>query len=167
MKKNILSILILALLIVNIVLTAIMMLSVTSSAKKTANLVTQIASILDLELQAPGETPDVPIENIVTYNLEGDMTILLKRGDDGQDHYCMMKSVSLVMNKKADGYKKYGEAIQDSLMYDIIIETVGEYTLDEFRENTDNVKAEIVKKIQNMYDSEFVFKVAFGDYQCQ
>lgn len=37
MKKNLISIIILALLIVNVVLTAIMMFSVTSASKKTAN----------------------------------------------------------------------------------------------------------------------------------
>ena len=52
MKKNMISIIILALLVVNIVLTAIMMFSVTSASKKTAALVDNIATALDLELTA-------------------------------------------------------------------------------------------------------------------
>ncbi len=166
MKKNILSILILVLQVVNIALTAVMMLSVTGASQKTSNLVTQIASILEIELKEPGVQEEVPIEDIATYNMEGELTILLKRGEDGKDHYCLLKSVSLVMDTKADGYKKYGTSIQDSLIRDIIIGTVGEYTIDEFRDNVDDVKQEIVKRIQMMYGSEFVFKVAFGDYQC-
>ena len=54
MKKNLISIVILALLIVNIVLTAIMMFSVTSASKKTAALVDNISKALDLELAANG-----------------------------------------------------------------------------------------------------------------
>lgn len=168
MKKNILSILILALLVVNIVLTTVMMLSVNGSSKKTAKLVTQIAGILDLELGTPEEEMEaaVPMEDIATYNLQGELTILLKQGDDGKDHYCLMQP-SLVMNVKDKGYKKYGSTIQESLIQDIIIETVGEYTLDEFKTNTDEVKQRIVEKIQDLYDSEFIFQVAFGDYKCQ
>ena len=66
MKKNLISVIILALLIVNVVLTAIMMFSVTSASQKTAALVDNIASALDLELTAQtGETEVVvPMENI-------------------------------------------------------------------------------------------------------
>ena len=46
MKKNLISVIILALLIVNIVLTAIMMFSVTGASKKTAALVDNIATAL-------------------------------------------------------------------------------------------------------------------------
>ena len=46
MKKNLLSIIILALLVVNIVLSAIMMISVTSASKKTAALVSDISTII-------------------------------------------------------------------------------------------------------------------------
>ena len=50
MKKNLISIVILALLIVNIVLTAVMMFSVTSTNKKTAALVTDVAAAINLDL---------------------------------------------------------------------------------------------------------------------
>ena len=70
MKKNLISIVILALLIVNIVLTAIMMFSVTSTNKKTAALVTDIASAISLDLgsnEVEEEVEAVPMENIVPY----------------------------------------------------------------------------------------------------
>ena len=55
MKKNLLSVLILALLVVNIVLTTIMMLSITKTNSKTAELVTNIATVMNLELYGPEE----------------------------------------------------------------------------------------------------------------
>ena len=64
MKKNLISVLILALLVVNLVLTSIMMFSTMSSVKKTSALVTSIASVLNIELggesEVAGETgPEV------------------------------------------------------------------------------------------------------------
>ena len=53
MKKNLLSVIILALLIVNLALTGIMMFSTVTANKKTVALVNQIASILNLEVKAP------------------------------------------------------------------------------------------------------------------
>ncbi len=73
MKKNLISIIILALLVVNVVLTAIMMFSVTSASKKTAALVDNIATALNLELTAQtgdAGTPVVPISDIETYSLD-------------------------------------------------------------------------------------------------
>lgn len=78
MKKNILSILILALLIVNIVLTSIMMFSVMGASKKTTQLVTDIASVLKLELrEEDGEVITVPMEQTDVYNIT-DLTIELR-----------------------------------------------------------------------------------------
>ena len=50
MKRNLLSIIILALLVVNIVLSAIMMVSVSSASKKTAKMVSDISTIVGLEI---------------------------------------------------------------------------------------------------------------------
>lgn len=53
MKKNLLSILILALLIVNIALTAVMMVSVIGTNSKTGELVSSIAAVMNLEYYDP------------------------------------------------------------------------------------------------------------------
>jgi flagellar FliL protein len=50
MKKNLLTILILALMIVNVALSVITMISVTGTNKKTAALVDTIATVLNLEI---------------------------------------------------------------------------------------------------------------------
>ena len=55
MKKNLLTILILALVIVNLTLTVITMISVTGTNKKTAALVDTIATVLNLELVSDEE----------------------------------------------------------------------------------------------------------------
>ena len=71
MKKNFVSIIILALLIVNIVLTAIMMFSVIGTNSKTAALVTDIASAINLDLEGSKGNAEVsvPIADVVRYPL--------------------------------------------------------------------------------------------------
>ena len=111
MKKNMISILILALLIVNIVLTAIMMFSVTGTAKKTSALIDDISAAINLDLKNQSATStgpvkaDVSIENTEVFAIGEEMTIPLAKGADGQAHYYLV-AVSLSLNTKHEDYKK-------------------------------------------------------------
>lgn len=86
MKKNLMSILILALLVVNIVLTAIMMFSVTGAMKSTTALVGKIAAVLDLELNLGADDNQLSIQDSAPYNITDAMTIPLKIGEIGRAH---------------------------------------------------------------------------------
>lgn len=170
MKKNLISVIILALLIVNIVLTAIMMFSVTGASKKTAALVDNIAKALDLELAASGEgevEEAVSMADTETYSFAEPMTIPLKKveGDD-KDYYCIV-SITLSINTKADGYKEYGSAeslaTMEGLIKDEINSVFAQYTMDEARDGQEEIKKEIINRIQTMFDSKFIYNVSFGD----
>ncbi|MDE6750909.1 MAG: flagellar basal body-associated FliL family protein [Lachnospiraceae bacterium] len=170
MKKNLISIIILALLIVNIVLTAVMMLSVTGASKKTAALVDNIATALNLELTAQtdsGEREVVPIENTATYSISEKMTIPLKDSVDEEgnrtSHFCMA-SISFSINMKNDGYKKFSEDLspQEERIKDMINTVFAQYTLEEAKGNEETLKAEILEGVQKIYDSDFIFDVGFG-----
>lgn len=169
MKKNLISILILALLVVDVVLTAITMFSVTGTNKKTAALVNDIASVLSLELSgAQGEDGEnavaaVSMEDTVPYAIADELTIMLKAGEDGKDHYVIV-SVSLAMNSKDSGYKKYGEKMEEnvSLIEGEINDVFSSYTLEEARGNEEQIRNEILQRIQKMFDSQFVYKVTFS-----
>ena len=162
MKKNLISICILGLLLVNIVLTGIMMFSVTSASKKTAALVDNIAGVLDLELAGGTVTPSVPMEDIEVYSLE-EMTIPLKIGEDGEPHYCLL-SLSFSINTKDDGYKKYGSDLspQESLIKGEINSVFGQYVMEEARVSEDLIQEEILERVQSLYDSRFIFAVTFS-----
>ena len=54
MKKNLLSVLILVLMIVNIALSAVMMINVLSTNQKTAALMDSIGAAMNLEMYQPG-----------------------------------------------------------------------------------------------------------------
>ncbi len=168
MKKNLISIIILALLIVNIVLTAIMMFSVTGASKKTAALVDNIATALDLELVSDQEAEVeemVSMADTETYSFAEPMTIPLKKGEgDDKDHYCIV-SITLAINIKADGYNDYGSDLSkhEGLIKDEINSVFANYTMEEARSNQEQIKQEILERIQTMFDSQFIYNVSFGD----
>lgn len=171
MKKNLISIIILALMIVNIVLTAIMMFSVVGASKKTAALVDNIATAMDLELAASseGEAAEgvVSMADTETYSFADNMTIPLKKSEgDDKDHYCIV-SITLSINTKADGYKEYGSAenlaTREGLIKDEINGVFARYTMEEARDNQEIIKKEIIDRIQQMFDSKFIYNVSFGD----
>ncbi|MCX4339716.1 MAG: flagellar basal body-associated FliL family protein [Lachnospiraceae bacterium] len=170
MKKNLISIIILALMIVNIVLTAIMMFSVTGASKKTAALVDNIATAMDLELSASGEggaAAAVSMADTETYSFADNMTIPLKKSEgDEKDHYCIV-SITLSINTKAEGYKEYGSAevlaTREGLIKDEINGVFARYTMEEARDNQETIKKEIIDRIQQLFDSKFIYNVSFGD----
>nr|MBQ8252696.1 flagellar basal body-associated FliL family protein [Lachnospiraceae bacterium] len=170
MKKNLLSILILALLIVNLVFSTVIMISVTSTNKKTAAVIGDIAKILNLELEsgkAGEEIAEVSIDDTAVYDIADQMTIPLKKGEDGKDHFALV-SVTLAMDMKHDDYETYGgeESMKakESLIKGLIVEAFGDYTMEQIQaDNGDAVREDILKRIQTMFDSDFIYKVTFRD----
>ena len=169
MKKNLISIIILALLIVNIVLTAIMMFSVTGTATKTSALVDNITRALNLELTAKGDAgaSAVPISDIATYDI-AEMTIELQQDAEGNQHF-FVGSITLSMNTKDKDYKTYGGDMEsrESLIKSEITDVISSYTVEDARSNQDTIKSEILERIQTLFNSEFVFNVAFSDIMIQ
>lgn len=167
MKKNLVSIIILALLIVNIILTSVMLFSVTGTMKKTASLIDGIAMALSLELgeELSAEAAEaVSMENVAVYQIADEMTIPLAVGVDGKDHFCMV-SVSLSMNTKADGYKDYGATVgeKEDLIKGEIVSAIGSYTIEEAKADTDAIRKDILQRIQRMYGYDFIYDVVFRE----
>ena len=151
MKKNLISVIILALLIVNIALTSVMLFSVTSTNKATADMVMRITGAMDMELSSADGTaftPVVPIENIASYDIADTMTIRLKQDEDGAEHYIMI-AVTLSMDKEHEDYKEYGESLTDreSLIKSEIINVIGQYTMAEAQADEAGMKIFRVKEV--------------------
>lgn len=168
MKKNMLSILILALLVVNVVLTAIMMFSVTGTAKRTSALIDDISTAINLDLEnqsvasADMVIEEVPIDQIEVFAVPDEMTIQLAKGADGQNHYFLV-AVSLSINTKHKDYKKLNPTVttQVDLIKGEIISVIGSHTLEEVQENPEGIRMEILQRLQKLFDSQFIFNVTF------
>ena len=166
MKKNLLSIIILALLVVNIVLSAIMMISVTSASKKTAALVADISTIIGLEIDDLPKTDaagTVSMADTEVYNIKEELTIPLKNDEDGKSHFAVGK-FSLSMNTKNEDYGTYSKTLEskEGLIKDIVYTVFGSHTIDEAKNNSDVLKAEILQKIQELFGSDFIYGVSFN-----
>lgn len=169
MKKNLLTVLILALTMVNLVLTCVMMISVMATNKKTAKLVNNIATVLDFELTEPGkegeggENVEVSLADTDVYNISGSMTIPLKTDDSGKQEYIVF-DISLSMNMKSPDYKTYKDTMADreSLIKDAITSVVTSHTKDECRGNFEGLKQEILQAIQKLFDSDFIFNIGIS-----
>lgn len=166
MKKNLISIVILALLIVNIVLTAIMMFSVMSTNRKTAALVGDVAAAINLDLGVGTEEEEVKesvsMENTVPYTI-ADMNIALQSGEDGKAHYVQI-SVTLSMNSKHDDYGTYSDlTTREDLIKGQIRDVVSQYTMEDAKANEQAIKEEILRRIQTLFNSDFIFDVTLSN----
>lgn len=110
MKKNLMSVLILALLVVNLVLTAITMISLAPAAKQTNTLISEICTALDLELASGrnANASNIPIADLKNYALADSLTINLTDSDDGESHYTVV-TFGISMDMSHEDYKKIGE----------------------------------------------------------
>ena len=171
MKKNLLSIVILGLLIVNVVLTSIMLFSMSGTMKKTSALIDSISVALKLEMNegiSQAEAQNVPMEDIAVHQIAEEMMIPLAVGADGKDHFCKV-SVSLSMNTEVDGYKDYGETIaeKEDLLKGEIVSVISSYNVETAKADTDAMRNAILERIQQMYDSDFIFNVVFREIYFQ
>lgn len=175
MKKNLLTVLILALLIVNIVLTSVMMFSVMGTNKKTAELVNNIATVMNLELTVPGEEnkEEISLADTEVFNLSSTMTIplateIVADGADGEKKQGRQAyiafEVALSMNTKNKDYKTYKDTMEDreSLIQDAITSVVAVHTESECRNDLEGLKQEILEAIQNLFQSDFIYKVSIS-----
>lgn len=114
MKKNLMSVLILALVVANLILTAILMISVVPQTKKANELVNKVCSAIDLELEGGKEkaTIDIPMEQVATVQVDGGESITVNLKSDNDRKSYAIVSISLALDTKNKDYKKGTEESQ-------------------------------------------------------
>ena len=162
MKKNILTIIVMAVSIVNLVLGIVLVFSIVPASNKTAALVDKVASVIDLNIDDPNsEEQDYTIDDLVAYTKT--YINLKKDAGDDSNHYAQLAGFTISFNSKADDYKKVSESIQTNDIYvdDIVKETLGSYTATTL--DLVKVRSEIVKKIQEKYNTKAVVEISLKD----
>lgn len=173
MKKNLMSVIILALVLVNVVLTAIIMFSTVSANRKTVALVNDIATVLDLELtdgsvESEATAVSVAVQDSQVYDIPDSMTISLKPSEDGSEHYALVE-VSFSLNMKNDDYKTYQPLLaeRESKIKSEVIDVIGSYTKEEAMADVGGLQKAILQRIQTMFDSDFIYEAYFRDIKFQ
>ncbi len=168
MKKNLLTILILALGILNMILTAVIVFAVVPTTMRTNALISKVASTIQLELEGSKNEDEekISIADIETYNIEEKMTINLKNSpNDSKSHYASV-TVSLSMNKKAEDYSKLKDSISanENAIKEIIRDEFINYTKEQVTNNEykEKIKSNILMKIQEYFGSDFIAGISTG-----
>lgn len=170
MKKNLISVLILALVFANFMLTAILMFSVLPQTKKANELITKVCQAIDLDLNsgASSALDNIPMDKREEYRVDGgkDIQVTLAASEDKKSHYAIV-NVTIVLNKGSDNYKKYNQEFlngQDSTIRNVILTTISRRTVDEMR-NVDvqlSVQDELREEMQAMFGGDYIIAVNFS-----
>ena len=165
MKKNMLTIVAIALSLMNLILTAVIMLSVVSSAKATNALVSNIASIIDLELENDTSKNKVSISDMDVVTFDKSLQI----------HYAVIDQISLYLIKTEDDYKTLSESMKnadtksgyESTIDEIVSNQFSQYTKEEVQNNREAIKAAVLKAIQEKFGTQTMAEIAFKNLRLQ
>ena len=170
MKKNLITVITLALVVVNLVLTVILTITILPETQKANELITKVCSAIDLDLESGSATSNanIPIDQIEVYNIDDEQTINLNQDGDGKDHFAMI-TVSISMDTKNSDYKELKPQVEEkvNLIKGDINNIVSQYTIDEIKNNQSAVQDEILKDLQKMFGSDFIVAVGFPTAQYQ
>lgn len=170
MKKNLITVITLALVVVNLVLTVILTITILPETQKANELITKVCSAIDLDLESGSaiSNANIPIDQIEVYNIDDEQTINLKQDGDGKDHFAML-TVSISMDTKNSDYKDLKPQVEEkvNLIKGDINNIVSQYTIDEIKNNQSAVQDEILKDLQKMFGSDFIVAVGFPTAQYQ
>ena len=167
MKKNLMTVIILALVFANFVLTAIMMFTIVPTTQKANELITKVCEAIDLELNsgAAHGMSNLPIDQIATYNVSGGEKMTINLADD---RYALV-AVSLSINKESDRYKEATTTIlteQESIIKNTINQVIRQYTKEDLK-NPEKVQDEICKSLQKTYGTDYIVGVNFATLTVQ
>ena len=171
MKKNIFTVIITAIVLVNLVLTSVLMFVLVPSVKKTDKLVKQVAKVIQLEIETQDGVEDenkVSVLDSEVISITSPLTINLKSSGSSKT-YAILDGVSIYLNKKDKSYKKLQPTVEEnkSIILEIVTNVFSKYSVDEAQNNRDALKTEILNSIQSYFDSEFIYNVSFENLRFQ
>lgn len=169
MKKNLITVIILALCIVNLILNIILVFVCMPSAQKTNNLITQIASVLNLELTGGDSQPVVELENIGTYNVEAQV-VNLKDDGSGEKHYVQV-GLTLELDMASEDYESLNTVLAGAQgpVFDEARNIIQGYTYAEVNDQgtQEKIKKQILSSLQKKYATQCIYRVSFSKFTTQ
>ena len=158
MKKSMLNVIILALVLVNLVLTVILTFSLVSTNKKTNSLINKVAQIIDLDVAGGvsnnNSSTGSGIENVSYIDIKNnDSTdIIVSYVDNGKTRYAVL-SVSVGLNSKAKDYSTVSTSV------DKITNEANKYTYSTISANKSTMETDLLKEFQELFKTETIQSV--------
>ena len=168
MKKNILTIVIMAASLINLVLSAVLVFSVMPAMNKTSNLVDKVASIIDLEIEPQDSEEDqYSITDLKVYEIvmENSLKINLQKDPgDTAAHYVVLDGITVSFNPDAEDYDEINTSVQEADIYirDIVKDCISQYTATTITESS--VRQDAVKKIQERYNTKSIVDISLPGF---
>ncbi len=166
MKKNLMTLIILALVVVNLIMTAVMMFVMVPQTQKANEMITKVCEAIDLELNSGAATglSNLPIDRIETYDVAAGETLTVNLKGGG---YAVVGVTISVDNESETYTEKEGIAYlstKESIIKSSIIETIGNYTKEELGDSKDGVKSELLKTLKKTFGADYVVGVDFTKF---
>lgn len=165
MKKSLLNIITLVLIITNTILTAVMVFVVVPSMQDSNRIVKKVAQAINLELDDAKrvDLSNISLDQCESYDLETKLTVSLKKGSDGKEHYAVVYP-TLLLYKNASNYSKDLATLTEkkAIATQHIQEVIQKYTATELHSNPDAVREEALKDLREVFGSDFIVEVIFG-----
>ncbi len=169
MKNNLITVIILALCVVNLILNVMLVFVCMPSARKTNKLITEIASVLDLELESEDGQPTVELENMDNFNIEAQV-VNLKDDGSGDSHYVQM-GITLGLDKSSKDYETLKTVLEGAsgAVFDEARNVVQNYTYAEVtnQETQEEIKKQILDNLQKKYATQCIYNVSFSKFTTQ
>lgn len=175
MKKNIFTIVIMALAAINVILTAVIVFTTVPAMNRTNKLIQQISTMVDLELEGSEENQDAVVsvkdKEVHTFknSTETTITINLKKSANGEAHYAQLDAVYVTVNKAADDYEDLAALLDSkgSDVIDIVTKTMRTYDYETITTGDSQLKSEIVEQLQVFFESDTIIDVTFDNLRYQ
>ncbi|MBQ8085448.1 MAG: flagellar basal body-associated FliL family protein [Lachnospiraceae bacterium] len=172
MRKNLITVIILAICIINLVFNILLVFVFMPSANKTNKLITDIAEVLDLEIasQSSGDGSGFDVSNLAAFELEQGNPINL--ASDGSDKiHALQYGITINLDSTAGDYQKVLETLQasTSLIYDMTRDIIANYTYDQVIdvEVQRQIKEQILQKLKETFNTECIYSVSFYNWVAQ
>ena len=164
MKKSMLNVIILALVLVNLVLTVILTFSLVSTNKKTNSLINKVAQIIDLDVAGGvsnnNSSTGSGIENVSYIDIKNnDSTdIIVSYVDNGKTRYAVL-SVSVGLNSK--DYSTVSTSVDNGMkvLVNKITNEANKYTYSTISANKSTMETDLLKEFQELFKTETIQSV--------
>lgn len=163
MKKNLISVLILGICVVNLILNIMILMSM-PGAKKTNSMIEKICAAIDLDLASGMATSasNVPADEQEIYKISEGADITTRLKGDGE-HY-IVYSVTLSLNKNSEYYEKNSPTVLaelDSVIASKIITIMSQHTYEDVTNNRNQIVEEILTELRTAYGMDYIIGVNF------
>ncbi len=169
MKKGMVNVLILALVLINVILSAVLVFTFVPAISKTSKLVDKICTIVDLDVGSDEDSGEVSIEDLTNISVDfgGDKptetTVSLALDSDGKTHVARL-SVTLSLDSNSKDYETKKKTIESnmSLISSTILDVASSYTFSTAIKG--DMEKEVLKRLQDLFDTDCIYSVSFNQF---